>query len=260
MALRMLMRNWIWGEIPAGFKTVADRRGLRMVVRKGLEKSLPIEMFLDANEAGEPSPFQGRGRIRSVRIADHETALIRAYHHGGLLRTLTGTIFFTWPPRPFRELAITGELCRRGVPTVTVCGACVKLVWGPFYKGWFVTNELEGARDLWTALHGNFAREAGIDNVWRAVANSLRLLHRKGVYHKDLNLKNILLRRESNRIKAYIIDFDKATLFLGPVPAIKARKNLDRLLRSVCKLNPERNYVSERDWNRFVEYYNDTTL
>ena len=147
------------------------------------------------------------------------------------------------------------ELRRRGIPTVTVCGACIEPVWGPFYRGWLATRRLDGAHDLWTALSGNLFREAGTENVWRAVADTLRRLHREGVCHTDLNLKNILVRRESDSVKGYVIDFDKATLFLGSVPPKVAQKNLDRLLRSVCKLDPVRKYASETDWNRFVDWY-----
>ena len=260
MAHGMLVRDWVWGEIPPGFTTVTDKRGRRLVVREDLEECLRTGTFFDQDDAGQSSPFQGRGRLRSARLSSGETALIRIYHHGGMFRTLTGKLFFSWPPRPFRELAITEELRRRGVPTVAVCGACVEPAWGPFYKGWLVTRELEGAGDLWTLLRDNFAREAGTDNVWLAVAGSLRLLHHEGVYHKDLNLKNILLRPESGSIKAYIIDFDKAALFLGRLPDRLAQKNLARLLRSVCKLDPERKYVSERDWNSFVASYHGTAV
>ena len=257
----MLIRDWIWGEIPPGFKPVTDkRRGRLVVVREDLEESLGNGTLFDKNGLGETSPFQGRGKLRLAKLSSGETALIRTYHHGGALRTFTGQTFFSWPPRPFRELAITEELRRRGVPTVAVCGACVEPVWGPFYKGWLVTRELDGARDLWTSLCNDFAREAGMDNVWRAVADSLRLLHREGVYHKDLNLKNILIRRESKSIKAYIIDFDKATLSLGHLPDRMVRKNLDRLLRSARKLDPERKYVSDSDWNRFVAWHHGTAV
>jgi hypothetical protein len=256
----MAIRDWSWGEIPPGFKRVTDQCRRRLVVRQDLEPSLRIGMFLDESGATGPSRLQGREPMRSVTFASGETALIRTYHHGGALRMLTGRIFFTWPPRPFRELAIMEDLCRRGVPTVAVCGACVEPVWGPFYRGWLATRILDGAQDLWTALCGDFIREAGIENVWRAVADSLRHLHREGVYHRDLNLKNILVRRESDIIKGYIIDFDKAVLFFGQVPARIAEKSLERLLRSVRKLDPERKYVSAADWDRFVVWYHGTAV
>jgi len=251
----MLSRDWIWGEVPPGFKRVTDEFRRRLVVRQDLEERLPVEMFLDESDGGALSPFQGREPIRAVTLAAGETALIRTYHHGGIFRLFTRRTFFTWPPRPFRELAITEELRRRGIPTVTVCGACVEPVWGPFYRGWLATRRLDGADDLWTALTGSFVKEAGMENVWRAVADSVGRLHREGVYHTDLNLKNILVRREADGVKSYIIDFDRAVLFLGRVPPRLAERNLDRLLRSVCKLDPVRKYVSETDWNRFVAWY-----
>ena len=259
MARGVVSPNWIWGEVPAGFKILKDRERHRIVVREGLEDWFTEAIFSHAG-GGNITSLRGRGEIRSVRISNEKTALIRSYRHGGLLRMLTGGTFFTWPPRPFRELAITEELRRRGVPTVVVCGACVQPLWGPFYKGWFVTEELRGALDLWAALSQGFARETGIENVWRAVANSLQLLHREGVHHKDLNLKNILVRRENEGIKSYIIDFDKASLFLGRVPARIAQNNINRLLRSVHKLDPERNFVSEKDWSRFVECYHGSAV
>src|SRR5215470_5941911 len=218
IADRMLSRGRIWGEIPPGFKSVMDERRRRLVVRQDLEEFLPIAVFLDERADGALSPFQGREPLRSVTFATGETALIRSYRHGGVFRLFTRKTFFTWPPRPFRELAITEELRRRGIPTVAVCGACVEPIWGPFYRGWLATRRLDGAHDLWTALSGNFFAETGNQNVWRAVADSLGRLHREGVCHTDLNLKNILVRRESDAVKGYIIDFDKALLFLGRVP------------------------------------------
>ena len=118
-----------------------------------------------------------------------------------------------------------------------------------------MTRELEGSEDLWNAVTGNFVRDVGADHLWRAAAAAVRHLHREGVYHSDLNLKNVLVRREDDDVKAYVIDFDKAMLFFGAVPPRIAEKNLKRLLRSVRKLDPERTYVSERDWKQFIDCY-----
>ena len=255
MAGRALKRDWIWGQIPSGFIRVTDERRRRLVVREDLATTLPIAAFLDNGGNLTPSEFQGREPLRAVTFDTGETALIRTYHHGGVFRLFTRRIFFTWPPRPFRELALTEELRRRGISTVAVCGACVDPLWGPFYRGWLATRKLDGAYDLWTALSGNLLGAAAMKNVWRAVAESLTRLHREGVCHTDLNLKNILVRREDDVMKAYIIDFDKAVLFLGQVPEKVVRKTLGRLFRSVCKLDPARKYVSETDWDGFVDWY-----
>jgi hypothetical protein len=66
-----------------------------------------------------------------------------------------------------------------------------------------------------------------------------------------------LIRREDGELKSYVIDFDKAKFFPGGVPAGKARRNLARLLRSICKLDPKRRYLSESDWERFTGFYRE---
>jgi hypothetical protein len=244
-----------WGQIPNGFTKIVDAEGGRLVVRNDQVGAIDLTTCRQTDERGQASPFQGRRALKSMNLKSGGSALIRAYHHGGLMRAVTRDIFVSWPPRPFRELAITEELRRRGVPTVEVYAGCVERLHGPFYRAWLVTRELEGAQDLWAALQSGFAEEIGIERVMRAVAKSLRAVHGYGIYHADLNLKNILIRNERAGARAYVIDFDKAKLLLGPLPAQLARRNLDRLLRSVGKLDPQRAYFSPQLWDRFVGFY-----
>lgn len=252
----MTSRDWGWGVVPPGFKKVVDGRGGVMIVREDVEEFLTIEECTKATfYEGEPGAFQGRGRLRVLELRNGDTVLIRPYRHGGLFRHLLREMFFTWAPRPFRELAITEEVRRRGIPTVEVYAACVRRIWGPFYRGWLVTRQLKGGQDLWTAMRDDFVRKAGPKKVFDAVATSLRGLHREGVYHRDLNLKNILVRCESDGVKGYIIDFDRTTLFLGKVPITVVRRNLDRLLRSANKLDPRREYFSDSDRKTFIDSY-----
>lgn len=254
----MNFERWSWGDIPEGFTKIIDGRH-RAVILRGLEEAFSAASISGPLRTEATSGYQGRAPLRAVKLPDGGHGLVRSYLHGGLLRLFTGRIFFTWPPRPFRELAITVELRRRGIPTVEACGAGIERLPGPFYRGWFATRELAGAQDLWAALQGDWAREEGLEKVLQSVASSLQCLHRQGVCHGDLNLKNILIRREPGALKAYIIDFDKAALFLGPVPQGIARRNLDRLLRSVRKLDSRRQYLSESDWNKFVSCYHGAT-
>jgi 3-deoxy-D-manno-octulosonic acid kinase len=252
------MRNvmdWGWRYIPPGFITERDERGRFLVVRENLGSNLAIETVCE--NRGAMTAYHGREPLRYLRLPDGERALVRSYHHGGLLRALTRKVFFTWPPRPLRELAISEELRHRGVPTAEPCGACVEPLWGPFYRGWFITRELTGARDLWETVSGSLM--LGFDNgaILRAAADGVKRLHREGVYHDDLNLKNILVRREAGGLKTYIIDFDKATLFLGRLPAAAAQKNLERLRRSARKLDPAGRYISDTHWKEFLDRYHD---
>jgi hypothetical protein len=223
----------IWGAGAEGFTRIIAEPRRRFVLRADVADQLQLEIFRGNNHPGQLSRFAGRETLRSVTLKNGENALIRAYRHGGVFRWITGKKFFSWPPRPFRELAITEELRRRGVPTVEVYGAGVESIIGPFYRGWLITRELKDSYDLWTALH------------------------REGVYHSDLNLKNILVKAEPAGVKGYIIDFDKAVLFVGGLPDPLAKKNLRRLLRSVSKLDPKRQYLPAADWDKLVTWYHD---
>jgi tRNA A-37 threonylcarbamoyl transferase component Bud32 len=253
-----MVQEWVWGDTPTGFKRVSSGQIQMMMVRESLEPYLTPEKFIEQRESGkEASYFHGRDRLRFLHLDNGDTALVRAYRHGGVLRRLTGDFFFTWPPRPFRELVLTEEVRRRGVPTVEIFAACVERIWGPFYRGWLITRELRGADDLWAALQSDLYVGTAGRSLLQAVAQSLRKLHRQGVYHGDLNLRNILVRREAEEIRSYIIDFDKAKLFPREVSPERARRNMSRLLRSVCKLDPQRRHLSEKDWELFIRFYQE---
>ncbi|MFQ5682101.1 MAG: lipopolysaccharide kinase InaA family protein [Candidatus Binatia bacterium] len=247
----------VWGDAPAGFRRLPMGRNQVIMIREGLESLIHKNCVLQGDLKKEESPFYGRDKLYRLRLENGETAVIRHYRHGGLIRFLSGDVFFSWPPRPFKELAITEEVRRRGIPTLEILAAWIEKLWGPFYRGWLVTRELRGADDLWAARQscGSGGDDGGA--VLRAAARSLRRMHRQGIYHKDLNLKNILIRREAEEIRSYIIDFDKARLFPAPVPSEKSRKNLKRLYRSVCKLDSKRYYFSEEDWSRFMSFYEE---
>ena len=253
----MSAQHRTWGAAPDGFNKVVAEPSRRLLLRADVADELEREMCTGSHHSGELSRFAGRESLKAISLKSGENALIRTYHHGGLLRWITGKTFFSWPPRPFRELAITEELRRRGLPTIEVYAACVEITFGPFYRGWLITRELKGSYDLWTAFQNGFVQNWSAEKVLRAVASSLKFLHRQGVYHSDLNLKNILVRAEPAGVKGYIIDFDKATLFLGRLPDRLAENNLRRLLRSVWKLDPQRRYLTAADWADFVTWYHE---
>jgi tRNA A-37 threonylcarbamoyl transferase component Bud32 len=83
-------------------------------------------------------------------------------------------------------------------------------------------------------------------------------MHEYGVYHADLNARNILVGRDG----VYVIDFDNARVSTAParrsasaaVPVAGAR-NLLRLRRSIDKLG-----LPERTFDLICEGYGVTTL
>jgi 3-deoxy-D-manno-octulosonic acid kinase len=250
----MLTEARVWGVVPDGFKRVSDGRRIHLVVRDDRASEIDLDICRDT-AGSRNSGHQGRAPLKALRLRDGETALIRSYRHGGLLRALTGACFASWPPRPFRELTITEELRRRGFPTVEVYAAGVERIGGPFYRGCLVTRELRGASDLWTALQDPAVDAARRSAILKAAADAIVAMHRHGVYHADLNLRNILIRSDNGMVEGYVIDFDRAKLFLGNLPLPLGRNNLNRLLRSARKLDPERRYLSAAAWNQFLDFY-----
>jgi 3-deoxy-D-manno-octulosonic acid kinase len=253
----MLPDQLIWGAVPDGFVRWSDGKGGRMIVRRGRERQIKIANCFAEDGQSEASRYQGRGTLRRIHLPDGTSALVRQCRHGGLFRAVTGQWYFTWPPRPFRELVVTEELRRRGVPTVEVLAACAIQRPSIFYRGCLVTRELADSEDFWSALQSGLVGRLGWETTLRAVAASIRAMHREGVYHADLNLKNILLRPDKNGVASYLIDFDKAKLFLGELPTALATRNLDRLLRSTRKLDPQGNYFSASAWEEFLDFYHD---
>ena len=253
----MLSDERRWGAVSENFSRVTAERRLRFLLRSDVADQIKIDSVRGDHHPGQFSRFAGREALRTVTLKNGENALIRTYRHGGVFRWITGKTFFSWPPRPFRELAITEELRRRGIPTVEVYGAGVEGIFGPFYRGWLITRELKDSYDVWTALQNGFVRKWTFERVFRSVATSLRSLHREGVYHGDLNLKNILVKAEPTGVKGYIIDFDKAVLFVGTLPEPLAEKNLRRLLRSALKLDPRRQYLTAAEWDKLLTWYHE---
>lgn len=252
----MLAEKMIWGVIPDGFKKIAERDGNFLVVREDRAGQINARICRDATPDVR---YRGRNSLGTICLHDGTFALVRNYYHGGLLGRLTRQWFFTWPPRPFRELAITEELRRRGLRTVEVYAAGVQRVCGPFYRGCLVTRELRGAKDLWAVLEDEALGPSGLSSALRATAETVRAMHREGVYHADLNLKNILIQPNPGGVEAYVIDLDKAKLFLGKLPPQLANKNLKRLLRSALKLDPERRFLSAASWGKFLAFYHGKT-
>lgn len=251
----MLMETMVWGVIPDGFKKISDGRGIQLVVREDRAGEIDASICREDRGGAHEVGYRGRSPLRAIRLRDGETALIRSYRHGGFFRAVTRACFVTWPPRPFRELAITEELRRRGLSTVEVYAAGVERVCGPFYRGCLVTRELRGAIDLWAALQDETVGPQARSFVLKAAAETLRAMHSQGVYHADLNLKNILVRLKAEGAEGYVIDFDRAKLVLGELPPPLVKKNLDRLLRSALKLDPRRRYLSAALWNEFLKFY-----
>jgi serine/threonine protein kinase len=143
--------------------------------------------------------------------------------------------------RPFDEMRANRAIMDRGVKTAEVIAAVKERVFGPFYRAYLCSLELPRCIDLISALTRlqgkscelRFRAKAGI---FEALALSFSTMHRSGIYHRDLHLKNVLLSEVTlhEAPEVFIIDFDRAVIKkrLGPGEKLN---NLLRFNRSIEK-------------------------
>jgi len=197
-------------------------------------------------------PHRGRGRAPSVVLAPGVRMVLRRYRHGGLLGGLTRSML-AGPDRALRELHVCAQARRAGAPVSRVLCLAAWPVVGPLWSALIGTEEVTGAVDLLERLGQSLTSRARIE-LARSVGRATRALHDTGVEHRDLQLRNILVREASNEI--VIIDLDRAA-FHGPggTPVARRAANLGRLVRSVIKNGLWNGAVGARERAAFAQGY-----
>ena len=232
---------------PPGFERVWDGR-MCCLVRTDVRGWLPPLLRAARDEwvgYATRSLAGGRGGARIVPAHD---VVVRPYRSGGLPARLLHDTYFGWNPRPFRELCVTATLQTRGAPVVEVYGAAVEWPLPGCYRGWLATRYMEGARTLWEwASTPPPVKERA--QVLRDVGTAIRRLHECGARHPDLNANNILICPAAGVL---LIDFDRARLVGGAHSA-----DLDRLWRSLRKLDPEGRFVTAADFDTLRAAYRE---
>ena len=228
-------------KIPASFAIV--KRGNTTLFVKEKYKEGILRIVLDKeflHKSGNNTQVKfGRGSYLSVPITEDGTErfVIRDYRHGGLLGKLFGGVFLNGD-RPLNEICISEVASQRGVPSAEVIAIAKRRLWGIFYKAKFISKEITGAVDIIEFLKKFSAEfiQTYKKPVIFALVKLIRNMHDAGIYHADLHLKNILLKKDSNgEFTAYIIDLDKSVV-LNKLNIQQRIKNLLRLDRSLEKL------------------------
>jgi 3-deoxy-D-manno-octulosonic acid kinase len=176
---------------------------------------------------------RGRGAAPSVALGRDLSVVLRRYRHGGMLARLTGTLLWG-PGRPLAELAVSARAEAAGAPVPHVLCLAVWRVAGPLWSALIGTREVSDALDLHAAL----TREADPRErlrLVREVGAAVRRLHDAGVEHNDLQLRNVVVAEDPQRI--LVVDLDGARFHARtPVAARRRARNLGRLVRSALKL------------------------
>lgn len=165
-------------------------------------------------------------------VVGNRRILVKRLSHGGLLAPLSADRFLS-PRRALANETVADALNARGLATPDLVFAAWRRRGGlvRMEMGFELVEESEDAAAAAFGVNGESRRNAAA--AMTAVGRLVAALHRAGVYHHDLNLKNFLLTREG---RVLILDVDKVSLGRRPLKAAARRRNLARLTRSVRKL------------------------
>jgi 3-deoxy-D-manno-octulosonic acid kinase len=234
--------------IPAGF---VEQRTPRQVwwIQREWARFFPTDFgpFTKAPQADKATvAMGGRDAIQRILLTNGETAIVRRYRRGGFVRHFIHDVYWDRPLRPFAELSCTEQARRRGAPTIEVLAAGIEWTVLGCYRGVLVSREAAGFVNLWEWLHSAplLSTRAA---VLHAAARAIARMHEAGVYHADLNLTNILVRATTTAVEALLIDFDRARVEKAPLSGRLREHNLQRLRRSIDKLDPGGLLITPRD-------------
>ncbi len=202
--------------------------------------------------------ISGRQTVYAIPGPNTHRWILRHLSHGGWLASLTRDRFLrVGLPRPFNELRVAWQLREIGIPTPEVVAAAIYTD-GIVYRGDIARQEVSPARDLANCLFSKPDLTGAERTATLAAAGRLvRRLHRAGVIHPDLNLRNILIESVSGSALAYILDVEKCRT-VAQVPRWRRREMLQRLKRSARKFERrEGRQITDEEWRRFHSAYAD---
>ena len=252
--------------LPGRFRIERSARAI-LALDEGCQEGLEAAGYDAAgSEVTRRSRLEGRMPLRELDVGDG-TYVLREFHHGGLLRWLTGRRYAE-PSRAFRELALSDFLERAGVRTPRIVAARARRAAG---SGWLldiVSRKLGDTIDLGAVLDGRVelhprARRVLLGAVGRMAAR----LHELGFLHADLQPKNLLAsprelaaagRGEQDDIELVVLDLEGSRA--GPaLTRHERRDNLRRLLRYVERHHrgggEDRRLLSRADRYRVLAAY-----
>ncbi|MEW5930131.1 MAG: lipopolysaccharide kinase InaA family protein [Gemmatimonadota bacterium] len=200
----------------------------RTLVRRGYEEHAALLGLRGTPDATSGWAGGGRAPHPLVALPDGEAAVVRAYRRGGAMRHLNRGRYFLGH-RAFAELR-AAETARRGGVLTPLPLAAAERGAGLGYTAHFATLWIPDTRDLASWLSSDGAE--GPADVLAEAGRQVGRMHAAGVAHPDLNLRNLLVRGP----EVYLLDFDRARVYPGPVPGRRRERDLLRLARSARKL------------------------
>lgn len=210
--------------------------------------------------AAHPEALEMRGRALVFAVPapvagpdSRERWVVRHYHRGGwMARLLEDRYLATGSPRPEREARAAAAVRARGIPTPAVV-AGVSYPAGAFYRSDLVTELVPGAADLAEILFSPYDGPTPRLEALRASGRLIRRLELAGVFHTDLNAKNIVIAGGEGGIEAHMVDLDRCRVRVPgvAVPAFPMRRRLARSLGKLERLT--RQPLASADWEALAQ-------
>ncbi|RLV60865.1 3-deoxy-D-manno-octulosonic acid kinase [Parashewanella curva] len=211
------------------------------------------------SEHFESNFWQKNGAITGTSTGRHTTWFIqsdadqqwvlRHYWRGGLMAKFSRDLYLFMGreyTRPMAELRLLEHMIQLNLPVPRPVAAKIERT-GLWYRGDILIERIENAIDL----HGLLSKSAMDDDRWQLLGHTIARFHRLGVYHADLNIKNILWDQQ----QFYLIDFDRGEM-RKPVSSWQ-QSNIARLRRSFDKEKaklPELAF-NEHNWQQLLAGY-----
>jgi 3-deoxy-D-manno-octulosonic acid kinase len=168
----------------------------------------------------------GRGSVWFIQ-SDQGVWALRHYCRGGLVSRLIND-HYVWlgeqRTRSFQEWRLLAELRDLSLPVPAPVAARYTRR-GPFYRADLITAFVD-APSLQTLMLDERLNES----IWHGVGQVLRRFHDAGVYHADLNIRNMLVGADG---EVCLLDFDRGR---RREPGAWRQQNLQRLERSIHKI------------------------
>ena len=195
------------------------------------------------------------GRNASCRFEVNGRILVlREYRRGGMMASLLHDRYL-WTgldnSRPLLESRAIDHALNAGLPVAPWVAYCIHRQ-GFFYRAAVISEFIENRGTLAEVL----ANQVLSESAWQRLGTVIHMMHNSGIDHADLNANNILLDRND---QFYLIDFDKAQIHRQP--GSWQQGNLERLLRSLNKIQTQRQALSEAfhfksaDWHSLLSSY-----
>jgi hypothetical protein len=203
------------------------------------------ELLVGLRQA-QRSPAHGLGGRQSAFPvqAGGSALFLRLCRRGGLMRLLADDIYLGVAPRPLAELRTMVEAARRGLAVTQPMGAAVKWLLPGLYRGLFLTRALAGMT-LWDFIRTDDDPRVRA-HVLAEARRTIDEIHQAGLFHADLNLCNLFVARNGERLSVVVLDLDKARFYPRPLGPALRRANLRRLLRSARRLDPGERFLDRR--------------